>query len=228
MIRETPRRHNSSAPGLSPVIICSIAGAICYVLGERSIEAGDKWLAGGISFLFYVFVGIAAFYLFDWLAYKLVIRLRDFTYAWINGEYELNESRRRVLIELKSMDTEHIAAMGRYRATLGVIPGDNHGPAHIVHFPSINDDVNGDVIWEFVTQFIELGKYPYLTPVGSWNEGTDARRNAQIMTAYFTANGYADEASGPKPAKWKNEYLYKVALVSIGYLSESELKENKQ
>lgn len=226
MIRET-RRQSSNTPRLSPVVICTAAGALCYVIGERALEAGDKWTGGGVSFLFWAFMGMAGFYAFDWLAYKAISRLRDLTYAWINGEYELSESRRRILAEIKTMTPEQLGAMGRYKATLGVIPGDNHGPAHIVHFPSINDDVSGDVPWGFIAEFIEQGKYPYLTPVGTWNEGTDYRVYAQITTAYFVLSGYADESSGPKPAKWKSEYAYKVALVSIGYFSEDVLKENQ-
>ena len=60
----------------------------------------------------------------------------------------------------------------------------------------------GEVPYDFIHQFLDLGDRMYLCPVGTFAEGTNQRRWAQLLTHHLVNQGFAEQAAGNRPARW--------------------------
>ena len=169
-------------------------------------SAGLLWIVSGytqprlLTSIVYLFMFAACggliFSGLDYLTYTTARRWNDFADIK-NGSYskilELEVFKLRALAALNS---DQIAALGHYLATIETIPGIGMIPIQYL--------IVGDrkIDFEFVDEFLLAGNKEHLAPCRRWSEGSNKRLDADALTAFFVANQFAAPAVGNTSARW--------------------------
>jgi hypothetical protein len=137
----------------------------------------------------------------NWTVYQATLRAR----AAIDARTETERVKILRAISGMTPDQTHYAeSMNGY---IVLLPGE---PSPVLYYLGIGSE---RVPYEFIHQFVEYSGKEYLCPVGQFPDGSDRRKWSILLTNHLIMLGYAEKASGNRPAKWKD---YKGAMRSLG------------
>jgi hypothetical protein len=193
--------------------------ALWFALSAALWMAFSSKLAGGADELVligvFIALGAGGLSLINWIAATIAARYRDFETATHAAEAELIHTRLQFVKTVQQLTPDQLDALGKFRATIGVIPGINTDPLFQLQIGGVW------VPWDFVQEFLDRGSETHLAEVRGWAEGGKKREYAQILTAFFVANHFAEPAAGNQSAAWRDRVG---GLLSIGYSqNESEI-----
>lgn len=175
-----------------PLIFSALAGFAWTVSGYTTAR-----LTTSIAYILtFVMIAGVIFSGLDWLTFTVARRAQDFANvknAAYNDTLDLENTKLRLL---GALDSDQLAAMGRYTATIETIPGTGMIPLQVL--------VVGDrrIFYDFVDEFLQAGGREHLPPIRRYGEGSNKRLDAEALTTLFVANGFAEQANGNLPARW--------------------------
>ena len=197
-------RLTSNRPKLETPILWGMAAGIAWTISGYTIA---RW-ATSIAYIA-TFAALAGLILsgIDYLTFTIARRWNDFSLARSGVYLQILEAENTKLRSLGVLNSDQIAALGHYLATIETIPGMNMLP---IQFLIVGDR---KIDFAFVDEFLASGTRDYLAPVRRWSEGSNKRLDADALTAFLVANQFAEPPAGNMPARWRDRVG---GLASIG------------
>jgi len=186
-------------PKLATPICLGLVSSICFLAAKQG-ENWPEWIREFLAFCGIVMAVGATVTAVNWMAHNYAARLLE-----VNRATAMTE-RTMLLDKLQRLSAEQIGVLNSYVPVIEILGG-APGPIYVLR---TGDD---KIPMTFIEGFINRGDGGYLCPVGTWSEGSREREWATSFTRWVILLGFAEEASGNRPARWVN---VKTALQWIG------------
>lgn len=204
------RDNVKTGPRLYPAVIYATLAALAWWSSLSTYGLPAAVLLG----LTFVAIGAGGFAALNWLAWSAIQRMREYAAGQATAELQLLDARRQFLLQIQALNPDQLKAVGLFRLGVEVTP-DDYGPIYRYRIGEV------DFTFDELSAFWTASGKVYLAPVGRWGEGSRMRKVAEVITAWLIADGCAERASGPNPARWIDRER---AAVKLG-IDLEEVKE---